>query len=59
LGFRRLGPLDATCAEHCAEILDILAGARSPGHHDLDYDARDQITVKVSVGEYSEEFLDT
>jgi hypothetical protein len=48
--------LDPARAEHFARLLDVVAGTGSPCHHYLECDAKGELTVKVSIGEYGDDF---
>jgi hypothetical protein len=48
--------LNSARAKHFAQLLDVIAGAGSPCHHYLECGAEGEITVKVSIGEYGDDF---
>ena len=49
--------ITATQADKFADLVESLAKSQKPGHHYLDCEARDDIVVVVSMGEYDD--LDT
>jgi hypothetical protein len=48
--------LNSARAKHFAQLLDVIAGAGSPCHHYLECGAEAEITAKVSIGEYGDDF---